>query len=176
MQIADEQCLAHAGGHAHSGDREPRAEGEAYVPREIDVGQGIGEEGIIVGDERLNGLGLDILYILTGYALCDRVEKLIRRNGEQIFAHGGLQGIALYAYRDEIVYERAADGVVLYDLRKLLLDIDDVHAVTAEYPGENVVLAARHLNVGGILRKHSLEEIGHKARKLHAGAVKHNAL
>ena len=85
MNITNEESFAHARRHTHCGNCHARAEAETDIASEVEIGQGIGKEGIILLNIILNGFIRHSAEISSCDTFRNCIEKLIVRYGFKIF-------------------------------------------------------------------------------------------
>ena len=85
MNITNEESFAHARRHTHCGNCHARAEAETDIASEVEIGQGIGKEGIIFLNVILNGFICHSAEISSCDTFRNCIEKLIVRYGFKIF-------------------------------------------------------------------------------------------
>ena len=76
VDVSNEEGFPHPRGHAHCGDSNAGAEAEAYVAREVQVRERIGQEGIVFFYVVLDRLVFKFRKIVPRDTLRDRIDKL----------------------------------------------------------------------------------------------------
>ena len=129
MNIANEKRFAHSCRHAHCGYGNARTDTEADISCEVDVGERISKERIIILNVKLNGLFLYVLQIVTGNALCYRIKQLIIRDRLEILGNCLLQAYSVDTYFNEVMNKTLFDRFISHNIGEHILDVYDIDSV-----------------------------------------------
>ena len=129
MNVANEKRLAHSCRHTHCGYGNARTDAEADISCEIDVGERIGKERIIILNVKLNGFFLYVLQIVTGNALCYRIKQLIIRDRLEILGNCLLQAYSVDTYFNKVMNKTLFDRFISHNIGEHIFDVYDIDSV-----------------------------------------------